>query len=110
MEYFKCEFVPMGFFHLGIEQLQLTNEAKQRVENLSEEAVKFMEYFGSHFSTGIHHYFGMNIYYSAKKFRQKGVHQDFDGKDIKEYKEKITKNPEEAKIISREPAKHLNGV
>ncbi|KAK2702423.1 hypothetical protein QYM36_018968 [Artemia franciscana] len=92
IEYFKCEFVPIGFFHLRIEQLQLTNEAKQRVENLKtkEEAFKFMEDFGSHLSTGIHHYGGIYIYYSAKThdFSRKAAYGDFEEKDIKEYKKK----------------------
>ncbi|XP_065582693.1 uncharacterized protein LOC136041844 [Artemia franciscana] len=111
MEYIICKFVPMGLFRLRIEQLQLTNEAKQRVENLKtkEEAFKFMEDFGSHFSTGIHHYGGISIYYSSKihDFSLKAAHGDFEKKDIKK---KITKNPELARIISRGPAKHLNGV
>ncbi|KAK2713176.1 hypothetical protein QYM36_011764, partial [Artemia franciscana] len=111
IEYFKCEFVPIGFFHLRIEQLQLTNEAKQRVENLKtkEEAFKFMKDFGSHFSTGIHHYGGKNIYFSAKThgFSEKAEYRDFYEKDIRIL---ITKNPELARIISRGPAKHLNGV
>ena len=68
MQYSICEFLPMGFSHLGIEQLQLTNETKQRIETLktSKEVLQFKDDFGSHFSSGTYNYGGMNIQYTAK--------------------------------------------
>ncbi|KAK2713178.1 hypothetical protein QYM36_011766 [Artemia franciscana] len=151
-------FLPIGSFDLKIEQLQLTNEAKERLENLkfSEDALQFMKDFGSHFSTGFHHYGGITVKETSEEIReeikrktsadgskisisawiqifkggivksteesssvvksethklyQKGVYQDFDENNVREYKDEITKNPEKAKIISRGPIEKLNGI
>ncbi|KAK2703284.1 hypothetical protein QYM36_018201 [Artemia franciscana] len=69
MHELSIHILPLGDFFLKIDQMELTNKAKDRVQKLktSSEALHFMYDFGSHFSVGHHTYGGTRIHYTFKE-------------------------------------------